>query len=273
MKKKLEKQIDQMMEMTLKAISQNENLIQSLNVLYHYAPEDQEYRLFLLNDIAHSYIQDLMDYDSQFHNCSFEQGVKTCIDQKILFFQEKYTTCTMEFIFENVKRTLVFPKTIPLSDMTYLLMSSIDLPFGYDFMISCDGIDYTMDEMRTCSIADLCLEKEEGFLLAFVDSNTNEFIPFQAKLIDEKLYDCDISLDQIQVLQTRNDGLWVEEDEHRTLIQQNEELIPGYIINKMYYERPDLFDEFENGADIEKLLLQMLEDEQDDDLYHPSLLN
>ena len=38
-------------------------------------------------------------------------------------------------------------------------MSSLDIVCSYDFMINCDGIDYSMEEMQMCSIADLCLEK------------------------------------------------------------------------------------------------------------------
>ena len=51
MKKKLEKQIDAMMEMTLDAITKNKQLEPVLNELFHYAPDDEEYQFLLLSGI------------------------------------------------------------------------------------------------------------------------------------------------------------------------------------------------------------------------------
>lgn len=41
----------------------------------------------------------------------------------------------------------------------------------------------------------------------------------------------------------------------------------------MFYERPDLFEELENGKDIEELLFQMIEEDLDNDVYETDLLN
>lgn len=42
----------------------------------------------------------------------------------------------------------------------------------------------------------------------------------------------------------------------------------------MFYERPDLFEELENGKDIEELLFQMVDEElYDDDVFDTDLLN
>ena len=60
MKKKLEKQIDAMMEMTLDAITKNKQLEPVLNELFHYAPDDEEYQFLLLSEIANTYLHALL---------------------------------------------------------------------------------------------------------------------------------------------------------------------------------------------------------------------
>ena len=67
MKKKLEKQIDAMMEMTLDAITKNKQLEPVLNELFHYAPDDEEYQFLLLSEIANTYLHELLDYNSELH--------------------------------------------------------------------------------------------------------------------------------------------------------------------------------------------------------------
>ena len=47
----------------------------------------------------------------------------------------------------------------------------------------------------------------------------------------------------------------------------------NFFFNKMFYERPDLFEELENGKDIEELLFQMIEEDLDNDVYETDLLN
>ena len=153
------------------------------------------------------------------------------------------------------------------------LMSSLDIVCSYDFMINCDGIDYSMEEMQMCSIADLCLEKNDMFLLSFFDSETDEFYPITGKLLNEELNDKEIELERIQVIETKNDGPWVEENERRSLNEQNEQLVSGFFFNKMFYERPDLFEELENGKDIEELLFQMIDEELNDDIYDTEYMN
>ena len=133
-------------------------------------------------------------------------------------------------------------------------------------MINCEGIDYSTEEMQICSIADLCLEKNDMFLLSFFDSETDEFYPVTGKLINEELNNKEIELERIQVIETQNEGPWVEENEHRTLEEQNDQLVSGFFFNKMFYERPDLFEELENGKDIEELLFQMIDEELNDDV-------
>ena len=44
-------------------------------------------------------------------------------------------------------------------------------------------------------------------------------------------------------------------------------------MNKIFYEMPDLFEELENGKDIEELLFQMIEEDLDNDVYETDLLN
>lgn len=41
----------------------------------------------------------------------------------------------------------------------------------------------------------------------------------------------------------------------------------------MFYERPDLFEELENGKDIEELLFEMIDEELNDDVFDTDLLN
>ena len=140
-------------------------------------------------------------------------------------------------------------------------------------MINCEGIDYSLEEMQMCSIADLCLEKNDMFLLSFFNSETDEFFPVTGKLLKEELSEKEIELERIQVLKTKNDGPWVEEDEHRTLEEQNDQLVSGFFFNKLFYERPDLFEELENGKGIEELLFQMVDEELDDNVFDTDLLN
>ena len=47
----------------------------------------------------------------------------------------------------------------------------------------------------------------------------------------------------------------------------------NFFFNKMFYERPDLFEELENGKDIEELLFQMIDEELNDDVFDTDLLN
>ena len=56
MKKKLEKQIDAMMEMTINTITNNKKLEPVLNELFHYAPDDEEYQFLLVSEIANTYL-------------------------------------------------------------------------------------------------------------------------------------------------------------------------------------------------------------------------
>ena len=272
MKKKLQKQIDSMMEMTIDAITNNKKLVPALNELFKYAPEDDKYQFILLHEIANQYLHELLDIDSEFHDYSFEEGIKLCIEEKTDYLKERFQICTIQFQLEDITRTITFPKTIPLADMAYFLMSSLDIACYYDFMINCEGIDYSLEEMQMCSIADLCLEKNDMFLLSFFNSETDEFFPITGKLLKEELSEKEIELERIQVLKTKNDGPWVEEDEHRTLEEQNDQLVSGFFFNKMFYERPDLFEELENGKDIEELLFQMVDEELDDNVFDTDLL-
>ena len=111
------------------------------------------------------------------------------------------------------------------------------------------------------------------FLLSFFDSETDEFYPITGKLLNEELNDKEIELERIQVIESKNDGPWVEENERRSLNEQNEQLVSGFFFNKMFYERPDLFEELENGKDIEELLFQMIDEELNDDIYDTEYMN
>ena len=64
--------------------------------------------------------------------------------------------------------------------------------------------------MQMCSIADLCLEKNDMFLLSFFNSETDEFYPVTGKLINEELNKKEIELERIQVIEAQNEGPWVE---------------------------------------------------------------
>lgn len=195
MKKELQKQMDSMMNMTMEAITNNKKLEPALNELFKYAPQDEKYQFILLHEIANQYLHELLDIDSEFHDYSFEEGIK------------------------------------------------------------------------------ICIEKNDMFLLSFFDSETDEFYPVTGKLINEELNKKEIELERIQVIEAQNEGPWVEENEHRTLEEQNDQLVSGFFFNKMFYERPDLFEELENGKDIEELLFQMIDEELNDDVFDTDLLN
>ena len=273
MKKELQKQMDSMMNMTTEAITNNKKLEHALNELFKYAPQDEKYQFILLHEIANQYLHELLDIDSEFHDYSFEEGIKICIEEKTDYLKERFQICTIQFQLDDITRTITFPKRLPLADMTYFVMSSLDIVCSYDFMINCEGIDYSTEEMQICSIADLCLEKNDMFLLSFFDSETDEFYPVTGKLINEELNKKEIELERIQIIETQNEGPWVEENEHRTLEEQNDQLVSGFFFNKMFYERPDLFEELENGKDIEELLFQMIDEELNDDVLDTDLLN
>lgn len=272
MKKKLQKQMDSMMEMTMDAITNNTKLVPALNELFKYAPKDEKSQFILLHEIANQYLHELLDIDSEFHDYSFEEGIKICIEEKVDYLKERFQICTIQFQLEDITRTITLPKRLPLADMTYFLMSSLDIACYYDFMINCEGIDYSLEEMQMCSIADLCLEKNDMFLLSFFNSETDEFYPVTGKLINEELNNKEIELERIHVLEAKNDGPWVDENEHRTLEEQNDQLVSGFFFNKMFYERPDLFEELENGKDIEELLFEMIDEELNDDVFDTDLL-
>lgn len=272
MKKKLQKQMDSMMEMTMDAITNNTKLMPALNELFKYAPKDEKSQFILLHEIANQYLHELLDIDSEFHDYSFEEGIKICIEEKVDYLKERFQICTIQFQLEDITRTITLPKRLPLADMTYFLMSSLDIACYYDFMINCEGIDYSPEEMQMCSIADLCLEKNDMFLLSFFNSETDEFFPVTGKLINEELNNKEIELERIHVLEAKNDGPWVDENEHRTLEEQNDQLVSGFFFNKMFYERPDLFEELENGKDIEELLFEMIDEELNDDVFDTDLL-
>ena len=273
MKKKLQKQIDSMMEMTMEAITNNKKLESALNELFKYAPQDEKHQFVLLYEIANEYLHELLDVDSEFQDCSFEEGIKSCIEEKTDYLKERFQICTMQFQLEDITRTITFPKRLTLADMAYFLMSSLDIVCSYDFIIHCEGIDYTAEEMQICTIADLCLEKNDIFLLSFFDSETDEFYPVTGELIKEEINKKEIDLERIQIIESQNDGPWVDENEHRTLEEQNDQLVSGFFFNKMFYERPDLFEELENGKDIEELLFQMIDEELNDDVFDTDLLN
>ena len=272
MKKKLQKQMDSMMEMTMDAITNNTKLVPALNELFKYAPKDEKSQFILLHEIANQYLHELLDIDSEFHDYSFEEGIKLCIEEKTNYLKERFQVCTIQFQLDDITRTIVFPKRLPLADMTYFVMSSLDIVCSYDFMINCEGVDYSMEEMQMCSIANLYLENNDMFLLSFFDSENDEFYPVTGKLLKEELNEKEIELERIQVIESKNDGPWVEEDEHRSLDEQNDQLVSGFFFNKMFYERPDLFEELENGKDIEELLFQMIEEDLDNDVYETDLL-
>ena len=273
MKRKLQKQMDSMMETTMDAITNNTKLAPLLNELFKYAPKDEKTQFILLHEIANQYLHELLDIDSEFHDYSFEEGIKICIEEKVDYLKERFQICTIQFQLEDITRTITLPKRLPLADMTYFLMSSLDIACYYDFMINCEGIDYSLEEMQMCSIADLCLEKNDMFLLSFFNSETDEFYPVTGKLINEELNKKEIELECIHVLEAKNDGPWVDENEHRTLEEQNDQLVSGFFFNKMFYERPDLFEELENGKDIEELLFEMIDEELNDDVFDTELLN
>ena len=147
MKKKLQKQMDSMMEMTMDAITNNKKLVPALNELFKYAPEDDKYQFILLHEIANQYLHELLDIDSEFHDYSFEEGIKSCIEEKTDYLKERFQICTMQFQLEDITRTITFPKRLTLADMAYFVMSSLDIVCSYDFIIHCEGIDYSSEEM------------------------------------------------------------------------------------------------------------------------------
>ena len=45
--------------------------------------------LSLLHEIANQYLHELLDIDSEFHDYSFEEGIKICIEEKNGLFKGK----------------------------------------------------------------------------------------------------------------------------------------------------------------------------------------
>lgn len=97
MKKKLQKQMDSMMEMTMGAITNNTKLVPALNELFKYAPKDEKSQFILLHEIANQYLHELLDIDSEFHDYSFEEGIKICIEEKVDYLKERFQICTINF--------------------------------------------------------------------------------------------------------------------------------------------------------------------------------
>ena len=122
-----------MMEMTMEAITNNKKLEPALNELFKYAPQDEKYQFILLHEIANQYLHELLDIDSEFHDYSFEEGIKICIEEKTDYLKERFQICTIQFQLDDITRTITFPKRLPLADMTYFVMSSLDIVCSYDF--------------------------------------------------------------------------------------------------------------------------------------------
>lgn len=89
MKKELQKQMDSMMNMTMEAITNNKKLEPALNELFKYAPQDEKHQFVLLYEIANEYLHELLDVDSEFQDCSFEEGIKSCIEEKNRLLKRK----------------------------------------------------------------------------------------------------------------------------------------------------------------------------------------
>jgi hypothetical protein len=96
MKRKLQKQMDSMMETTMDAITNNTKLAPLLNELFKYAPKDEKTQFILLHEIANQYLHELLDIDSEFHDYSFEEGIKICIEEKVDYLKERFQICTIE---------------------------------------------------------------------------------------------------------------------------------------------------------------------------------
>lgn len=97
MKKELQKQMDSMMEMTMEAITNNKKLEPALNELFKYAPQDEKYQFILLHEIANQYLHELLDIDSEFHDYSFEEGIKICIEEKTDYLKEDFKFVPFSF--------------------------------------------------------------------------------------------------------------------------------------------------------------------------------
>ncbi len=88
MKKELQKQMDSMMNMTMEAITNNKKLEPALNELFKYAPQDEKnINSSLLHEMPINIeekngLHELLDIDSEFHDYSFEEGIKICIEEK-----------------------------------------------------------------------------------------------------------------------------------------------------------------------------------------------
>ena len=112
MKKELQKQMDSMMNMTMEAITNNKKLEPALNELFKYAPQDEKYQFILLHEIANQYLHELLDIDSEFHDYSFEEGIKICIEEKTDYLKERFQICTIQFQLDDITRTITFPTSI-----------------------------------------------------------------------------------------------------------------------------------------------------------------
>lgn len=115
MKKELQKQMDSMMNMTMEAITNNKKLEPALNELFKYAPQDEKYQFILLHEIANQYLHELLDIDSEFHDYSFEEGIKICIEEKTDYLKERFQICTIQFQLDDITRTITFPKKTSIS--------------------------------------------------------------------------------------------------------------------------------------------------------------
>ena len=109
MKKELQKQMDSMMNMTMEAITNNKKLEPALNELFKYAPQDEKYQFILLHEIANQYLHELLDIDSEFHDYSFEEGIKICIEEKADYLKDRFLICTIQFQLDDITRTITFP--------------------------------------------------------------------------------------------------------------------------------------------------------------------
>ena len=97
MKKKLQKQMDSMMEMTMDAITNNKKLVPALNELFKYAPKDEKSQFILLHEIANQYLHELLDIDSEFLSSEGLLSFLSILEPLLILLEPQSAQCKGNF--------------------------------------------------------------------------------------------------------------------------------------------------------------------------------
>lgn len=275
----LTKTIEDMYHSCFLALTQtdDQSLQHAIYTLVSYM-SDKEEQNEILNLCVKDYVQSLIMENPDICDNDFETGMELIIEDKIQQAKDIQKDVVIKFTFEKNKKvfsTLQIKKLMSLSDIIYLLISTLEFDDIYNPFMIIDGEIFHLNELKDKHLFDFNLSKDSQFHIVFVDEDGQYKYAFDGTIEKEfKSEDEDIVF---KCIKHGLSGPWMTKQEKADYVHEEYEteyLHSLFIFQKLMYDRPDLFDELDDElSNLNDLADQMFNESVNDDEIPDILLN